>query len=130
MAQTKNLSASHIKYLLTIIDLDKNGAGVRSVRVAESLGISKPSVHNMMKTFVEMGLIQKNSYGKAVFTRDGQLAAARYERYYGSVSDVLKKAMPEVCDVSQLALAALSILSDRELKSIGERVNDKDSIAN
>ena len=53
MANLRNLSPSHIRYLLTMQELDRQGKGVRSSDIAAALGLSKPSVHNMMKTFMD-----------------------------------------------------------------------------
>ena len=69
MANLRNLSPSHIRYLLTMQELDRQGKGVRSSDIAAALGLSKPSVHNMMKTFMDFGLVRKDAYGAAFFTR-------------------------------------------------------------
>lgn len=86
MASRKNLTASNIRYLLTMKELDKEGSGVRCVDIASTLKLSKPSVHNMLDTFVEMGFIRKAAYGIAIFTELGNETALRYDRYYRYVS--------------------------------------------
>ena len=65
MANRKALTASNIRYLLTMIKLDQAGKGVRCVDIATNLGLSKPSVHNMMDTLVQMGFVNRNTYGVA-----------------------------------------------------------------
>ena len=65
MANLKSLSPSHIRYLLAMQELDRQGKGVRSRDIAAVLGLSKPSVHNMMNTFIDFGLIRKDAYGAA-----------------------------------------------------------------
>lgn len=89
------LSASAIRYLLALKALGHDGGGIRSVDIAAALGLSKPSVHNMMKTFDEMGLVSKNAYGAAYLTRLGKEIADRYGRYYDSVSELLQKSFPD-----------------------------------
>ena len=60
MANQKTLTASNIRYLLTIQSLDREGKGARSVDIATEMGLSKPSVHNMMRTLIEIGLVRKD----------------------------------------------------------------------
>ena len=77
----KWLTAPQIRYLLAMKELDKDGAGVRSVQIASALGLSKPSIHTMLNTFREMGLIQKAEYGAACFTARGLDVVTRYSSY-------------------------------------------------
>ena len=77
MANRIALTAANIRYLLALKTLEKEGAGTRSVDIASSLGLSKPSVHNMMNTFTEMGLVSKNAYGAAFLTELGKETAKR-----------------------------------------------------
>lgn len=72
MAHHKELSASHIRYLLTMKQLEQNGSRLRCVDVAAALGLSRPSVHNMMDTLTQMGLIGRNGSGTAYFTPEGR----------------------------------------------------------
>jgi Mn-dependent DtxR family transcriptional regulator len=62
-------------------ELDRDGCGVRCVDLASALNLSKPSVHNMMDTFSELGIISKTSYGVAHFTDSGNDTARRYGHY-------------------------------------------------
>ena len=71
MTNSNALTASNIRYLLTMKELDGDGRGVRCIALATALGLSKPSVHNMMGTFSQMGLISRDSYGAAFFTDEG-----------------------------------------------------------
>lgn len=118
MISSKKLSASNLKYLLALLSLDTDGSGVRCVRVADALGISKPSVHNMMNSFIEMDYISKVSYGRAVFTPEGRAAAERYARYYDALSALLEKALPLVGDISGATFALLATLSAEELEGL------------
>ncbi len=121
MTDLKKLTASNLKYLLTLLCLDNGSAGVRCVRLADSLGISKPSVHNMMNTFIEMNFINKESYGRVVFTREGREVAERYAEYYESVETLLKKAIPCITDCSAATYALLSSLSEEELNGLSAK---------
>lgn len=48
--QVKNLTASNIKYLLVMRNLYVDGKGIRSTNIAKTLGITKLSVHTMIKS--------------------------------------------------------------------------------
>ena len=90
MTNSNTLTASNIRYLLTMKELDGDGRGVRCIALATALGLSKPSVHNMMGTFSQMGLISRDSYGAAFFTDEGNELARRYSRYYAGVARLLR----------------------------------------
>lgn len=113
------LSASAIRYLLALKALGHNGGGIRSVDIAVALGLSKPSVHNMMKTFDEMGLVSKNAYGAAYLTRLGKEIADRYGRYYDSVSELLQKSFPDAGNVDAAVYMLLSELPEESLDGLG-----------
>ena len=49
------LTPTAIKYLLTLSQLCAPGKGARCVAVAERLGVSKPSVHSMVRTLSILG---------------------------------------------------------------------------
>ena len=90
----KWLTAPQIRYLLAMKELDKDGAGVRSVQIASALGLSKPSIHTMLNTFREMGLIEKAEYGAACFTARGLDVVTRYSSYYNAVFRLLMRHFP------------------------------------
>ena len=54
MANSKLLTASNIRYLLAMKELEKSCQGLRCVDIAATLGLSKPSVHNMLDNFIEI----------------------------------------------------------------------------
>ena len=121
MANQRALTASHIRYLLTMNALDPAGHGVRCVDVATAMNLSKPSVHNMMDTFSEMGLIRKASYGTAVFTEEGHRLAERYDRYYQSVSGLLRSGFPDIQNVQPAVCALLSEIPEENLEQLCAR---------
>ena len=103
MANQKALTAANIRYLLTMKALDREDKGVRCVDIASSMGLSKPSVHNMMHTLIQLGLVKKDSYGAAFLTEAGHRIALCYSRYYRSVSGLLRSSFPELTDVQGAA---------------------------
>ena len=90
---SKNLSASNIRYLLPLHELEAKAlskregsrrenfhpenapgticvknAGVRYIDLSNALGISRASAHNMIDTFINAGLVGKNTYGTLFLT--------------------------------------------------------------
>lgn len=118
MANQKTLTASNIRYLLTIQSLDREGKGARSVDIATEMGLSKPSVHNMMRTLIEMGLVRKDFYGAAYLTETGRRLAVCYDRYYHSVSGLLRNSFPELSDVQPAACYLLSEIPSEDLETL------------
>ena len=83
MANRKSsLTASNIRYLIAIRKLCEDGNGTRCVRIAEVLGVSKPSVHTMINSLKELDLVRKDRYGEVFFTEEGSRLANIYTEYY------------------------------------------------
>lgn len=118
MTNSNTLTASNIRYLLTMKELDGEGRGVRCIALATALGLSKPSVHNMMGTFSQMGLISRDYYGAAFFTDEGKELARRYGRYYAGVSRLLRRSFPGMADVSEAAYSLLSEVPESCLEEL------------
>ena len=118
MTNSNTLTASNIRYLLTMKELDGDGRGVRCIALATALGLSKPSVHNMMGTFSQMGLINRDSYGAAFFTDEGNELARRYGRYYAGVARLLRSSFPGMADVSEAAYSLLSEVPESCLEEL------------
>ena len=121
MAEQIALTASNIRYLLKIKELGESGHGARCVDIAASLGLSKPSVSNMLGTFINMGLVNKNSYGAAYLTKEGSEAAERYGQYYESVSALLGEYFPGIDNVENLACLLLSEIPEESLAGLYDR---------
>ena len=77
MSSGPALTAANIRYLLAIEDLDRDGKGVRCVDVAQALGITKPSVHSMVDSMKDMGLLEKPHYGVIRLTDLGRRTGTR-----------------------------------------------------
>lgn len=115
------LTASNIRYLLKIKELGSSGKGARCVDIATSLGLSKPSVSNMLSSFINMGLVKKNSYGAAFLTDEGNEVADRYGSYYESVSALLHEYFPDMEDVENAACLLLSEIPEKSLVNLCDR---------
>ena len=62
------LSNASVRYLLTIYQLSDGGMAVRSVDIANALGVSRASVVKCLKRLSGEGFIQKEYYGNVQLT--------------------------------------------------------------
>lgn len=118
MGDPISLTASQIRYLLTMKDLDHEGIGVRGIKVASALGFSRPSVHTMLNTFREMGLIRKDDYGIARFTDLGLEIVTRYSCYYQSLIRVLAAYFPPDEHLQAAVYAFMAEIPENRLKAL------------
>lgn len=127
MSSGPALTAANIRYLLAIEDLDRDGKGVRCVDVAQALGITKPSVHSMVDSMKDMGLLEKPHYGVIRLTDLGRSTADRYQVYFQTICRHFTQFLPQRQDV---LAAAFSLLSELKLESVVEmctRIADADA---
>lgn len=109
------LTASNIKYLLVLYNICPENSGVRCVRIAETLGITKPSVHAMINTLKNMELVTKDLYGEVAFTKKGLALAERYNGYYDLINKFFGKILPDEKDAHSAACAVMAELSEESL---------------
>lgn len=81
MTKREKLTASQIRYLLTLKQMSAP-EGNRVSDIAKQLGLSKPSVHNMMDTFLRLDFVMKKPGGKVSMTEQGLRTAMYYEAYF------------------------------------------------
>lgn len=127
MSSGPALTAANIRYLLAIEDLDRDGKGVRCVDVAQALGITKPSVHSMVDSMKDMGLLEKPHYGVIRLTDLGRSTADRYQVYFQTICRHFTQFLPQRQDV---LTAAFALLSELKLESVVEmctRIADADA---
>ncbi len=75
-------------YLESIYRLSLEGAGdgtVRSVDVAEQLGVSKASVNKALSTLKESGMVEQSRYGRVTLTERGREYAALVWRAHRAI---------------------------------------------
>lgn len=130
---SNNLSASNIRYLLTLRELESKvlsdrenaaetscgkNAGVRYIDLSNALGISRASAHNMIDTFINSGLVGKNTYGTLFLTVDGNDVASRYGRYYTAVSEMLKPHFPGLGSMENAVCSLLAEIPESCLERL------------
>lgn len=126
--KNNSLTASNIRYLLALNELSA-GDGEKQVRssdVANALGISKPSVHDMMNTLKSMQMVEKDQYSRIRMTDLGRETAAEYRRYYDAVRSVLESVLPDRNELDAAVWAILSEVSPEGLAVLCERVGEND----
>lgn len=87
MDNNQKLTCSQIRYVLCIFRLSQGGYGVKNVELARALRLSKPSVHNMLKSLAELGIVKQESFGLAYFTRKGRELAIKYTVCYAELEE-------------------------------------------
>lgn len=121
MEKEMSLSAAQLSYVLTLHSLDEKKEGVRSVELAKSLGKSKPSVHNMLLSLDEAGLVEMESRGRVFLTESGRETA---ELWKGRCEALRERILPQGGVSMQQALCAFfSQLSEKEIREI---INSRD----
>ncbi|MCI8421580.1 MAG: metal-dependent transcriptional regulator [Clostridia bacterium] len=62
-------------YLETILFIEEQKGRVKSVDIANALGVSKPSVNKALTILQEMGYVSKPNYGEVTITQEGRRKA-------------------------------------------------------
>ncbi len=99
-----DLTRAHEDYLEAIYVLTQEGAadeGVRSVDVAERLGVSKASVNKALAGLKEGGYVDQRPYGRVTLTEDGNAYAAIVWRAHRMLRTFLERDLgvePSVAD--------------------------------
>lgn len=69
---SEKLTNARARYLALIRELDPEDCGVRSIDLANTLQISRPSVHAMIAKLEDMGFVTKEYYGLIHLTEKGR----------------------------------------------------------
>ena len=117
MNNLNKFTSSQIRYMIWLSRLSSDGFGVKNIELANAIGYSKPSVHNMLKSLCESGIVAKESFGLAHLTEGGRIISKKYEKCY----ELLKKKMSELCgDNATTEIAICGILADMTPERIDE----------
>ena len=87
------LTYSQKKYLFAIYKLGQNGEEVKSVDVANVVGVRKASTAAMMTKLTENGFIQKKTYGQIALTENGIKAASSIYTGYIIIRDFFENVL-------------------------------------
>lgn len=113
---------AQVKYIVYLYRLAEDGYGVKNVELASALGLSKPSVHNMLKSLADLGVVRQEVFGLAFFTDEGRTLAQKYALCYAK----LEKKMAEICGVGAASENAIcGLLADMPLNKIEMLYSEK-----
>ena len=77
-------------YLETMLMMQQQHGYIRSIDVAEHLGVTKPSVTSILTSLMKQGAIVRRRYGKIYITDRGVL----YARYYDALVEKILQHFP------------------------------------
>ena len=82
-------STSSEDYMKSILILHKRKGAVRSVDIAEEMGVSKPSVCNAMKKLRKQKMVYFGDEGNILFTEEGRILAEKVYSKHSLLSKFL-----------------------------------------
>ncbi len=88
-------------YRIALEDPSGDATSVRSVDVAEQLGVSKASVNKALSMLKEAGMVEQSRYGRVTLTEEGRSYAALVWRAHRALRTFLESDLgvePETAD--------------------------------
>jgi len=102
-------TSSQIRYVIWILRLTRGECGVKNGELASALGYSRPSVHNMLKSLADMGVVTQEAFGLAHLTNAGCALA----REYAACFALVEQAMNGLCGKNVITeITICGILAD------------------
>ena len=111
------LTASNIRFLLTVKRMLDGGEQPKGFRLAEALQCTRPSVHKMTKYLDAKALLRYENHGVPTFTETGARITEQYNAYYYAIADSLPPELIDDTAVSKAICALLAELPEKELAS-------------
>lgn len=85
----QRLTSSQLNYLLCIQQLCAQNGKVRSADLSRAIGLSMPSVHNMLVTLCDLGVVRKEK-SLLFLTEDGQECLQYYQTAAAAAGQLLR----------------------------------------
>lgn len=122
------LKKSGEDYLEIIYELEMVNPKVRSIDIANKLGVSRPSVNKAMGKLIELDMVKKELYGDVYLTEKGR----NYARQVLSKHTVLREFLSDIVGVNEKtadddACKIEHIISDESMSNIRRIVCDNRS---
>lgn len=76
-------------YLEAIYILEQKDELIKSVRIAERLGVSRPAVNQAMKALIDIGYVEKPDYADITLTEKGRAIAITVLQRHTLIKDIL-----------------------------------------
>ncbi len=114
-------------YMKSILILSNRNGSVRSVDIAEELGVSKPSVSNAMKKLREENMICFAKGGNIIFTKEGRAFAEKIYSKHSLLSRALRIMGVNKDTADKEACLMEHAISDETYKCLEEFINTHES---
>ncbi len=101
----------------------KRNGSVRSIDVAEEMGVSKPSVSNAMKKLREQNMIYFGKEGNIFFTKEGIAFAEKIYSKHALLSRLLRIAGVDEDTADREACLMEHAISDRTCECLDEFIS-------
>ena len=85
----KNLYKSGEDYLEAVLFIERKKGRVKSIDVANYLGVSRPSVNRALTNLQEMGYVSKPIYGEVTITDEGRKRAEVVAKKHVALTQLL-----------------------------------------
>jgi DtxR family Mn-dependent transcriptional regulator len=110
MSSNDKLSPNMEMYLKTILRLEQTESAVRVKAIADTLGVTMPSVSEALRTLKKKGLVEHTSYGEVGLSEEGRSVASnvheRFELLRRFLGDMLRvdetTADREACEIEHV----------------------------
>ena len=99
--QQDNLLKSGEDYLEAVLFVEQRYGKIRSVDVANLLGVSRPSVNRALRILQDKGYITKPDYGTVTITPLGRERAESVARRHGALTRLLVDVLGVRADIAQ-----------------------------
>lgn len=117
------LTPSKEDYLKAMLELSGKG-DIRSIDIADALGVTKASVSCMMNRLKDEGYITKEKYGTVALTDKGFEVAANVRRRYGLLKTFLMTVLGvDAITASDDACRIEHVISSESLARMDEHLN-------
>ncbi len=116
-------------YLRTIYSIyEEQGEGISSVDVAHALGVSKPSVSEMLKKLDRKGFIRAKPYSKIFFTSKGLTEAKRLSHNHRVICVFLKQVLDyeSLEEIEEQAHRLEHAFSDKAIRRLDNYLDNPD----
>ncbi len=88
-------------YLEAILFIEEQQGRVKSVDIANFLGVSKPSVNKALTILQEMGYVSKPSYGEVTITQEGKRRAKSVAVKHKALTKLLTEVLGVGADTAE-----------------------------
>ena len=116
-------SNSSEDYMKSILILEKRNTLVRSIDIAEEMGVTKPSVCNAMKKLRERKMIYFDDDGHIFFTKEGRALAEKVYSKHSLLAKWLMSVGVSKDTADREACMMEHAISDETYECLGEYIN-------